>query len=277
MPVSAAQRDLEKKLKLERTVTPEIKSLFARIVKDYKANILATGFPNDASEYEVDWEALLKKHYSRVQTSFEGVVIEDNPEAIETEEEEDNVNSLLALLLLAFRTNESKKQAAIITRTNNKQMTAALTNARIALSEAGETLTNRNISIQAGRNLSRIFRPRSGNIALTETQGAAENVKFSEAKTIKQVTKSRWEKTWVTIGDSAVRRHHQEANFQKVAGDVPFEVGGEKLMYPRDTSLGASAFNIARCRCSAIYSFVRLGAKHLTKILNQIKGWKNGN
>ena len=61
-------------------------------------------------------------------------------------------------------------------------------------------------------------------------------------------------KTWKTIIDGREREWHEEVNGVTIPIDEPFEVNGELLMYPLDDSLGASADNIANCRCCAIYS-----------------------
>ena len=60
-------------------------------------------------------------------------------------------------------------------------------------------------------------------------------------------------KTWRTIIDGRERDAHHEVNGTTIPITEPFEVGGELLMYPLDDSLGASADNIANCRCCAIY------------------------
>lgn len=60
-------------------------------------------------------------------------------------------------------------------------------------------------------------------------------------------------KRWRTILDGRERDAHNEADGLLVSIGEPFEVGGELLMYPLDTSLGATADNIANCRCIAEY------------------------
>lgn len=60
-------------------------------------------------------------------------------------------------------------------------------------------------------------------------------------------------KRWRTIIDGKEREWHEEINGVTIPIAEPFEVGGELLMYPLDTSLGASAGNIANCRCIAEY------------------------
>jgi hypothetical protein len=61
------------------------------------------------------------------------------------------------------------------------------------------------------------------------------------------------EKTWVTMGDLKVREAHQKANWQTVKTNEPFLVKGQNLMYPGDTSMGASLDNTSGCRCHAAY------------------------
>lgn len=66
-------------------------------------------------------------------------------------------------------------------------------------------------------------------------------------------------KSWVSMGDSRVRPHHMAADVdpqnEGVPVDEPFIVRGERLMYPGDSSLGASLDNVVNCRCSAVYDF----------------------
>lgn len=57
-------------------------------------------------------------------------------------------------------------------------------------------------------------------------------------------------KEWMCSMDSDSRKWHKEANGQVVPIDEPFLVGGEKLMHPGDSSLGASAKNVIQCRCT---------------------------
>lgn len=255
MASNEAQRDLLQKIRLERIVSPEIKSLFSRMVRDYKGDILATGFVGDAADYIADWTALFKKHYNRTQRVFSGDVIDENTETLS--EFSSEIETVRDLELRSFTQSESRGQAEIVTRTNNKQMVAALVAARLALAEANEPLTPINISTQASRNLARMYKPRVQSIATSETQKAAENTKNTEAKASRRVSRAEWAKLWETIGDNKVRDAHINANGQRRQGEMPFDVGGEKLLYPVDTSLGASSFNIINCRCSVRHEFRR--------------------
>lgn len=60
------------------------------------------------------------------------------------------------------------------------------------------------------------------------------------------------EKAWVTMGDKKVRPWHNDANFQTVPINKPFIVKNQMLMFPGDTSMGASLDNTNGCRCSSV-------------------------
>jgi len=55
-------------------------------------------------------------------------------------------------------------------------------------------------------------------------------------------------KEWVAVGDNKTRTAHKDANGQQVPLDEPFNVGGEKLMYPGDPN--GTAGNVINCRCT---------------------------
>ncbi len=55
---------------------------------------------------------------------------------------------------------------------------------------------------------------------------------------------------WLATHDARTRHAHGMADGQRVGVKEPFTVGGEKLMFPGDTSLGASGWNIYNCRCT---------------------------
>jgi hypothetical protein len=58
------------------------------------------------------------------------------------------------------------------------------------------------------------------------------------------------EREWIATKDHRTRKWHGKADGQRVGMEEAFTVGGEKLMFPGDTSHGASGWNIYNCRCS---------------------------
>ena len=89
-------------------------------------------------------------------------------------------------------------------------------------------------------------RLRSRIIARTETHNASQAASHLAAKATGLPTS----KEWVTAGQRA-RDDHAEANGQIRPLDEPFDVGGEKLMYPGDPS--GSPENVINCRCISVH------------------------
>lgn len=56
-------------------------------------------------------------------------------------------------------------------------------------------------------------------------------------------------KKWNTLMDGKEREWHAEVNGKRLPLAEPFLVNRELMMHPLDTSMGASADNIANCRC----------------------------
>lgn len=87
---------------------------------------------------------------------------------------------------------------------------------------------------------------RAEAIARTEIISACNYADY----TMYQIDDNVYAKKWSATGDGRTREAHSFADGQIVLKDKPFLVGGEKLMYPLDGSLGASAGNIINCRCT---------------------------
>jgi HK97 family phage portal protein len=101
--------------------------------------------------------------------------------------------------------------------------------------------------------LEQIIPHRSEVIARTEIIAASNHGSYIAA----QSTGLKLRKSWLSSRDSRVREWHASADGQKVAMDEPFRVNGERLMYPGDTSLGASGDNVIQCRCTQTYEVAR--------------------
>lgn len=94
---------------------------------------------------------------------------------------------------------------------------------------------------------------RAETIAQTEVTAASNaGRRFAIKANISNASKLT--KVWSSVGDRRTRASHSSASGQERKFDVPYKVGGASLMFPGDTSLGAPAREIVRCRCTEVYS-----------------------
>lgn len=102
---------------------------------------------------------------------------------------------------------------------------------------------------------------RAARTAITAAENAGRQAGREELESKGVIVRKRWiamddhRSREVKIGNEK-RRIHVEANGQIVDNDQPFIVGEEKLMFPGDTSMGASGWNIYNCRCSSAAEIV---------------------
>jgi len=269
--------ELQKKIRLEKAFENAIRPLFTQMIRDYKASIRAFGRAQDASLYEDQWKGLLATQYDRVQRAFRGTVIDDSVGKSMvyylTKQSPERMESLIDIALLNWRTTQSTLVAGIITDTNQEQLDVGLQRAREALIEEELEVNPTTLSLAAGAIVGRQFKVRTGTIAQTETQSAAETTKSIEATVLAgrvpvgvlpipepiiiepepEQERLPINKQWVTIGDNRVRASHIAVNRTIIDEAESFTVGGDLLKYPGDNSQGASAAQFINCRCSADY------------------------
>jgi hypothetical protein len=87
---------------------------------------------------------------------------------------------------------------------------------------------------------------RAKTIARTQMISASRAGQFHADKQSEMVIGKEW---FAAHQPDRTREWHLEADGQIRSLDEPFEVNGEQLLFPGDTSLGASADNIINCRC----------------------------
>lgn len=114
--------------------------------------------------------------------------------------------------------------------------------------KAGESMTKLADRID---NLPEFDRNRAIKVARTETMAASNAGEHESYNQCDYVIG----KEWLSSHDSRVRSTHAAANGQKRKLDEPFDVGGYKLMFPGDSSLGAAAKEIVHCRCTTLPIF----------------------
>lgn len=240
--------ELQRKIKLEGTFKKEIRRLFNAIQLDFRINVAASGYRPSAELFKTRWESVLKGHYERVQKTFtKKNLIETKRTAIEEDEDEEKIAALL-LLLSNWKEKKAPISASHITDTTNDNMRKAIMEAKEILTDQGEAVTNRSLAVLAATLLRRKFKGRVEGIAVVETQEPAEFTKEETGKLVVGVAI----KTWRDVRDLKVRLTHKIANGQKRSIGVPYNVGGQLLMFPGDRSLGATAKEWAGCRCSSV-------------------------
>ena len=112
--------------------------------------------------------------------------------------------------------------------------------------EAGETTAKIAKRIQAAGSFD--SKRRALVIARTETHSASVHAMDRAMK----ATRIEMWKIWVAAKDTRTRAAHRAANGQKRLLTEPFDVGGEKLMYPGDPS--GSPGLVIQCRCCVTYA-----------------------
>lgn len=227
--------DLNKKLQLERVFVPIVKRQFRDEIKRFRAAFVEF---EDLPALDADeWVGLLQKQYDKSFNVFTNLFGMSDLE-----------KAMLFDSFDRFSESRSASDSAIIIDTTRREMVSSLGKAETALREEGLDVSRIAIAATASRMLARTMVPRVGSIATTETQAPSEQAKFDEA-----AAKKKQEKTWNTILDGLERPAHFIADGQKVAINDPFNVKGELLNQPGDTSLGATIGNVINCRCGADY------------------------
>lgn len=266
-----ARRNLTLKLALEKTFSRELVSYFNEIRKDVVSFYTATGLLINADIYQSKTEMLLERHYKRVirnfidegkysyRKSLEAKGIEYKQEQ---KEEDEKIKATSVLIALAFVETVIQRRALQLIETTSDNIKDA---AKRASEKANEFGTK--VSDEFDNGLNRAFKGRQAMIALTETQFMAERSKNIEAAVISRggdvdpssindgvvAGNPDVKKEWAAILDDRTRGGHAMADGQTQNMNDPYIVNGEYLMYPSDTSMGASLGNIINCRCSSLY------------------------
>jgi len=110
--------------------------------------------------------------------------------------------------------------------------------------KAGKTLKETTSEVFKVMKSPRFYRWQAERIARTETTGAANYGAVQSGA----VSGFVMQKRWISALDGRTRDPHARANGQKVNEKEPFNVGGERMMYPGDPN--ASAGNVVNCRCT---------------------------
>lgn len=264
MAPKIAANDLRMKVKRERALLSSLRGLFTAIARDYRTGLLRGSVPDVHARAGDALERVLLAHYRAVGEDFLGFISGQLSTDVRSTDEESAEIAVEAERAFARR---AVQQAAAISRTTQKQADEGKAQAaRLLRRPDGTGATDEEVIALAVTRMASSLARRAAVIATYETQWAAEASKVIEVTVLLQATgivevKGFQElgaatKTWRSQGDSRVRTgdfNHLAADGQRVPADQPFTVSGESLMWPGDTSMGASIGNVIRCRCSAEY------------------------
>lgn len=274
------------KLKYEKRLERGLRSLFKQILDDLVFFYSVNGQIQNFRDYEQELTVLLKKSYREASKYFSEHY---DREMSNQQDDGDNSELLVFLILLRKRATSdifisidrqikmmAPLHSAQILRTTQNIIISELDKAATTLSGGTAFPTNSEVIKGAAPVIRDRNRNRAGAISTTEVGTAtgigsqAEDDIFNAAvntqkkntnvetilkpKDFEALLALELVKTWISLLDSAVREAHLSAHGQEVDVNKPFTVGGQRLMQPLDTSLGASLDNTIGCRCISISS-----------------------
>jgi uncharacterized protein with gpF-like domain len=257
----SALKDHARKIAFEGLLFNTLRPRFNRIVTDYRKTFAQTGNFPDITQHNNDIASIISKHYDSVGKSFSNNL--EQQLGLPTNRVQ--VRNDTEISVKIHNNIEVFKNSQYIANTNIKQMHDSRNEVIIAAALAGLFLTNRQIANQASAKLATKYAKRLPLISMDNTQNAAEGAKQSEYQALIENgavaggvdfgaagAADKAFKQWAAILDGKTRQAHAEADGQIVLYNQPYIVGGERLRFPRDTSLGASMGNVANCRCASV-------------------------
>lgn len=289
MAVNATQEEQEQtadavlleKLSMERKLERELLTVYQAIADDIKASIAESGNPPNQDDYYLEILALLALHYRRVMKRVQNQFIKQVQSDQEVMQALGEIakaagttpDSMIERIEAATQLKNSQdvkrfseETAKQITTTNGKEFNALQLAATAALAtQLGREPTKAEIGAATADAFEEKAKWRANLAALNETSKGIEAAKFNETEQFKIVVgdaqrdpailpeqKIRVVRVWMTMLDNNVRPEHAQAHLQEDDEFGIFVVGGEYLRYPRDESLGASAWNTMKCRCTDV-------------------------
>lgn len=239
--------DTAKKMRLEIPFAKDIRRILKGISDDFYNEYIRSGTVIDVNAYRDDLNAALKKNYRNIANKFKRNLRTDK-----------GVDENIEGSLKQYIDTHSVAQTGLILDTTNELLNADLRGSIFTLAESGQEMTNENIADLTWKKNSARSAGRANTISITETQNMAETTKQTEADELAvagvaiagiAITRTVLKKRWNASLDERTRLTHAISDGQKRTITQPFIVNGQLLMYPADTSLGASAGNTVNCRC----------------------------
>ena len=214
----------------------------------------------DRSQHQGTVEALLLRHYTRVTFVMLG---------LPPPKDERLHEATGSLRRISNLRSTAHKQALFILASIDRELAGTLQTSLTAdpseQKDAGSILGGKitgyigKIYATAKAVLAKVAN-RVPAMANVNTNGPAEESRFELMRDGKN-TDGQVMKRWISLMDGRERDWHHEAHLDyannPIPVDKPFTVGSELLLFPGDTSLGASLKNVVNCRCACSYVLVK--------------------
>lgn len=254
-----AAKDVAIKMQYEAKLTKTIKKkYFNSVSKSFYSNYKDTGNIISADHYREKLATILDNHYNDVSDKFSDQIRNKLGQPDERAVEIDRLVDTRNIIQNIKHVNSSTHT---ISSTTQDDLHDSVEKTIAEATAIGVILNSKKIAKQARIKFDEKSLGRISSIAATETQQPAEAAKQNELNVLVatgaiiagiKIAELLRKKKWVAILDNVTRPEHAAADEQVVAVDQPYIVGGEQLMRPGDTSLGATIGNIINCRCSSL-------------------------
>lgn len=261
--VSLASRvahDIALKLKYERQLEAKFRAIFRAMAEESRVHYVTTRNILDVNVYNNEIIATLKQHYRKVADAFSGRLTNDLVKSFNRTEIKAG-DEKIKKKVSDFINKRALQQTYYISQSNIKEMQDAFGSAWYSVTFEGVDPEPYKIADEGSQEFEIRAMGRAKTIGMTETQFAAEKTKDAEAEAIfeggvmvdgEELRPEEITKVWNAILDDKTRQAHVEADYQIVQQDEPFIVMNQKLMFPGDTSMGATLDNIINCRCNTV-------------------------
>lgn len=248
-----AAKDLSIKLSLEAALYRQIQPIFSSYSDQYRSLLESHSIIPPIDDLQKQFETTLSNHYSRVADKFSTRIASE----LGIPDNHDDILKQIQQQTGTHHASRSQQSASIIAQTTQDDASRALVETQQQASDQGKFLSKKELAAAAALRLRQLSVGRLNTIAATETQNPAEQAKQTEFESLSDfqyqgIHERTKQKEWVAILDNVTRADHAEADGQIVVFDEPYIVGGQKLMFPGDMSLGATIDNVINCRCSSV-------------------------
>lgn len=191
------------------------------------------------------WEALYKNIVMRVASDF----AEETTAELKAQGgvfEAKAVNEVWLGAVLRWVRDTTAEKIDGITETTRQLLKSDI---QQAIEAGASTFNLQNVITAAYQGFSTY---RAERIARTEVVAASNLGSVAAAK----ATGLTLRKKWLSTADPRTRDTHRAVNGQTKNMEEPFSVAGSRLMFPGDSTLGASPGQVINCRCTQTYEVV---------------------